>query len=237
MRPHLHLHNGSLAPCRALQVVPVVNASSPSFFQPVALAHASRLINHGPTVLVTSADGARRNVMAAAWSMPVEFSPPRIAVVIDKHTHTRELVMASGGFALCIPGAAAADLVYTVGNESGREHDKFARLGIAARPGPVLGMPLIEQGCVAWLECRLIPEPHTEAAYDTCFAEVVAAAADARVFSQGRWHVADEAPALHTLHYLGAGQFLRVSGAIQARHLDRADRVGGVGDVEGADPA
>ena len=50
-------------------------------FQPVAPEHASRLINHGPTVLVTSADGERRNVMAAAWSMPVEFTPPRVAVV------------------------------------------------------------------------------------------------------------------------------------------------------------
>ena len=35
-------------------------------FRCVALEHASRLINHGPTVLVTSAAGARRNVMAAA---------------------------------------------------------------------------------------------------------------------------------------------------------------------------
>ena len=32
-------------------------------------------------------------------------------------------------------------------------------------------------GCVAWLECRLIPERHTEAAYDTCFGEVVSAQA------------------------------------------------------------
>ena len=77
-----------------------------SRFQPVALHHASRLINHGPTVLVTSAAGVRRNVMAAAWSMPVEFTPPRIAVVIDKSTYTRELVLASGHFGLCIPGAA-----------------------------------------------------------------------------------------------------------------------------------
>ncbi len=52
-------------------------------FKQVALAHASRLINHGPTVLVTSAHGKARNVMAAAWSMPVEFTPPRIAIVID----------------------------------------------------------------------------------------------------------------------------------------------------------
>lgn len=85
-------------------------------------------------MLVTSAHGGRRNVMAAAWSMPVEFTPPRIAVVIDKNTFTRELVMASGAFGLCIPGAALADLTYAVGSCSGREVDKFARHGIA--PGP-----------------------------------------------------------------------------------------------------
>ncbi|HNS28727.1 MAG TPA: flavin reductase family protein, partial [Steroidobacteraceae bacterium] len=137
----------------------------PPAFTPVALEHASRLINHGPTVLVTAAHGGRRNLMAAAWSMPVEFTPPRIAIVIDKNTFTRELVTASGRFGVCIPGAALADLTFAVGNCSGREGDKFARFGIAALPGPVLGVPLIEAGCAAWMECRLIPERHTEDAY------------------------------------------------------------------------
>ena len=190
-----------------------------SHFQPVALEHASRLINHGPTVLVTSAHGGRRNVMAAAWSMPVEFTPPRIAVVIDKSTFTRELVMASGAFALCLPGAGLVDLTYAVGSGSGRDADKFERLGLAARPGPVLGMPVVEAGCAAWLECRLIPERHTEAAYDTCFAEVVAAAADERVFSNGRWHFNDDNAALQTIHHLGAGNFVRAGGVLRAAPL------------------
>nr|WP_200932089.1 flavin reductase family protein [Pseudorhodoferax sp. Leaf265] len=185
--------------------------------KPVALHHASRLINHGPTVLVTSAHGGRRNVMAAAWSMPVEFTPPRIAVVIDKSTFTRELVMASGAFALCIPGAALADLAYAVGSTSGREGDKFARHGIVAGSGPVLGMPVLEQGCVGWLECRLIPERHTEEAYDTCFGEVVAAAADPRVFADGHWSFRDDNADLQTLHHLGAGLFARTAGTVQAR--------------------
>jgi len=174
--------------------------------QLVKLEHASRLINHGPTVLVTSAHGTRRNVMAAAWSMPVEFTPPRVAVVIDKSTFTRELVMAGGGFALCLPGRELADLCFTVGNTGGREVDKFARYGIASQPGAVLGLPLIE-GCVAWMECRLIPEPHTEQAYDTCFAEVVSAFADVRVFSEGKWSFRDDNTELHTLHHLGGGRF------------------------------
>lgn len=187
--------------------------------QEVALHHASRLINHGPTVLVSSAAHGRRNVMAAAWSMPVEFTPPRVAVVIDKSTFTRELVLASGAFALCIPGRALADLTYTVGSESGRDTgDKFERHGIATVDGPVLGLPLVE-GCVAWLECRLIPEPHAQQAYDTCFGEVLWAAADDRVFAGGRWSFRADNEELHTLHHLGAGQFAYSGASLQARRL------------------
>ncbi|KQP21791.1 flavin reductase family protein [Pseudorhodoferax sp. Leaf267] len=186
-------------------------------FQPVALHHASRLINHGPTVLVTSAHGAARNIMAAAWSMPVEFTPPRIAVVIDKQTWTRELVMASGAFGLCVPGAALTDLTYAVGSASGRAGDKFAQHGLTPTRGPVLGVPLLEDGCAAWLECRLIPEPHTERAYDTCFAEVVAAAADARIFADGHWSFREDNAALQTIHHLGAGNFVRAGGMWRAQ--------------------
>ena len=188
-------------------------------FRPVRLEHASRLINHGPTVLVTSLAGGRRNVMAAAWSMPVEFTPPRIAIVIDKHTFTRGLATASGTFGICIPGFAALDLTYAVGNTSGREIDKFERFGIASIAGPVLGLPLIEDGCAAWLECRLIREQHTEDAYDTCFGEVVAAAADERVFANGHWQLDDSNAALHTIHHLGAGNFVRASNTVKAKPL------------------
>jgi flavin reductase (DIM6/NTAB) family NADH-FMN oxidoreductase RutF len=188
-------------------------------FRPVALEHASRLVNHGPTVLVTSADGARRNVMAAAWSMPVEFAPPRIAVVIDKRTYTRELVAASGAFGICLPGTALADLTYALGSTSGRMLDKFERYGIGASRGPVLGIPLLEAGCAAWLECRLIREPHAEDAYDTCFAEVVAAAADARIFAGGHWSFREDNADLQTIHHLGGGNFVRAGSTLRAGQL------------------
>jgi flavin reductase (DIM6/NTAB) family NADH-FMN oxidoreductase RutF len=189
----------------------------------VELSKANRLINHGPTVLVSSAHGGRRNVMAAAWSMPVEFTPPRIAVVIDKSTFTRELVLGSGTFALSLPCRASADLAYTVGSESGRDAaaagtDKFTLHGIEAFDGPVLGLPLVT-GCVAWLACRLISEPHAQAAYDTFFGEVVSAQADNRVFADGRWDFRDDNAELHTLHHLGAGLFALPARTVQARHL------------------
>jgi flavin reductase (DIM6/NTAB) family NADH-FMN oxidoreductase RutF len=187
--------------------------------QNVDLAHASRLINHGPTVLVGSAHDGRRNLMAAAWSMPVEFAPPRIAIVIDKKTCTRELVTASGGFAISLPGRALMDATYAVGSVSGRDvGDKFERFGVASFEGPVLGLPFAADA-VAWLECRLIREPHTEDAYDTCFGEVVWAAADPRVFDRGRWSFRDDNTELHTLHHLGGGHFAWPQRSEQARPL------------------
>jgi len=192
--------------------------------QNVALHHASRLVNHGPTVLVTTEHDGRRNVMAAAWSMPVEFTPPRIAVVVDKKTFTSELLQASGRFALNLPVPALADLTYRVGSESGRDlddgTDKFARHGIATFTGPALGLPLVE-GCCAWLELRRIAEPHSEQAYDTVFGEVVSAQADDRVFVQGHWSFRDDNAAWHTLHHFGGGVFGVPSRVVQGHLLAR----------------
>jgi flavin reductase (DIM6/NTAB) family NADH-FMN oxidoreductase RutF len=198
--------------------------------QPVELRHACRLVNHGPTVLVSAAHDGRRNLMAAAWSMPVEFTPPRIAVVLDKSTYTRELVMGSGTLALNIPCRTLADASYTVGSVSGRDDgadDKFARYGLGHFAGPSLGLPLVE-GCVAWMECRRIPEPHAEQAYDTFFVEVVAAMADARVFTNGRWSFREDNADLHTIHHLGAGLFAVAAQTVQGRLLDPVElRPGG----------
>ncbi|HQR50151.1 MAG TPA: flavin reductase family protein [Methylophilaceae bacterium] len=178
----------------------------------VPLAQAYRLLNHGPTVLVTSAHGDRRNVMAAAWIMPLDFDPPRVAIVIDKKTYTRELIDASGSFAINVPCRAQADMVVQVGSGSGRElagkqsGDKFAAFGVPTFAATNIDAPLV-QGCVAWLECRVIPEPHIQQAYDLFLAEVVAAQADERVFSNGRWHF-DGHDELRTIHHVAGGAFL-----------------------------
>ena len=109
-----------------------------SQFIPVELHHASRLLNHGPTVMITSSDeqSQRRNIMAAAWSMPVEFEPPRVAIVVDKSTWTRELIERNGKFGIVIPGVAATNWTWAVGSVSGREEDKFNCYGIPVVRGP-----------------------------------------------------------------------------------------------------
>jgi flavin reductase (DIM6/NTAB) family NADH-FMN oxidoreductase RutF len=191
----------------------------------VPLAKAYRLLNHGPTVLVSSAHGGRRNVMAAAWSMPLDFDPPKVAVVIDKATLTRELVEASGEFVLNVPSRQQAALTLAVGTQSGRDMDKFQKVGAGslcvsgiplrgqATAASLAGAPLIED-CLAWLECRVIAEPHIQQAYDLFLGEVVAAWADPDVFSDGRWHFPDAQQ--RSIHYLSGGSFFATGDAFEA---------------------
>src|SRR5690606_4488793 len=180
-----------------------------------------RLLNHGPTVLVSTAHGEQRNVMAAAWNMPLDFDPPKIAIVIDKQTYTRELIEASGQFAINVPCRAQTAMVVDVGSSSGRElvgkaaNDKFAAFNLPTFAATEIDAPLLE-GCVAWLECRLIPEPHIQSAYDLFLAEVIAAHADERVFSNGRWHFEGHAD-LRTIHHIAGGNFFAIGEAFSAK--------------------
>lgn len=185
----------------------------------VELPKAYKLLNHGPTVIVSAAHGGRRDAMAAAWSVPLEFEPARIAVVLDKSTFTRGLVEASGEFALSVPCRAFADATFTLGTTSGHQiEDKLAHFGIATFAGRHGAAPLLE-GCVAWLECRLVREPHTQQAYDIFIGEVLAASADTRAFSNGRWHFGAAADPLRTIHHVGGGHFLLSGEGVQAAML------------------
>lgn len=179
---------------------------------PVELVKSYRLLNHGPTVLVTSAHGGTSNVMAAAWSMPLDFSPPKVAVVIDRNTLTRQLIEASSEFALNIPSRDLARLTLAVGSASGREVDKFQAHGIGTFAGDKIGTPLLE-GCLGWLECRVIPEPHVQATYDLFLGEVVAAWAAPEAFSNGHWNIGEGGR--RSIHYIAGGHFFETGAAFE----------------------
>jgi flavin reductase (DIM6/NTAB) family NADH-FMN oxidoreductase RutF len=172
----------------------------------VPLPKAFKLINHGPTTLLSSAAHGRVNVMAAAWVMPLDFDPPRVCAVVSEETLTRELIEASGEFAVNVPTVAMARLTYRAGKAAGREGDKIRESGVALAKASRIEAPLVE-GCVAWLECRLRDEPAVRKAYDLLLADVVAAWADDRVFVGGEWHF-EHHPQLRTIHHISKGVFL-----------------------------
>ena len=181
--------------------------------QPVPLTKSYLLLNHGPVVMITSAAGGRCNVMSAAWVGPLDFDPPKVMVVIDKKAYSRELIEASGEFVLNIPCRAIASKVIAAGSSSGRDGDKLAGLDLRTADASRVGAPLLDE-CVAWLECKVIPEPANAQKYDLLITEVVAASADPAVFSDGRWHFPDETS--RTIHYQAGGSFFVTGDAFDA---------------------
>ncbi|MFZ5442879.1 MAG: flavin reductase family protein [Myxococcota bacterium] len=182
----------------------------------VPLRQASKLLNHGPTTLITAAANGRRNVMAAAWVMPLDFEPPKLAVVIAQDTFTRQLIEASGELVVQVPTKKLVDLTWTVGSTSGSEQDKFAAYGIETAAAAKVAAPLVA-GCIAWLEAKVIPQPALATDFDLFLVEVVAAWADDRVWRNGAWHFTDDE--LRSLHHVSKGHFFLTGPEVQAKQL------------------
>lgn len=177
---------------------------------PVDLQKAYRLINHGPTVLVSARFAGLDNVMTAAWACALDFAPPKLTVVLDKSSRTRELIERSGTFVIQVPTAAQLQLTNTVGTLSlSTEPDKLKKSGAELFGIEGHDLPFVA-GCSAWLACKLVPEPHNQQIYDLFIGEVVGAWADTRVFRDGRWHFEDAAPSWRSLHHVAGGNFYAI---------------------------
>jgi flavin reductase (DIM6/NTAB) family NADH-FMN oxidoreductase RutF len=192
------------------------------FIAPVDPAKAYRLLNHGPTVLVSARHDGVDNVMAAAWACALDFMPAKLTVVLDKIARTRELVEHSGVFVIQVPTAAQLQLTHEVGTRSlFDEADKLQRSGVELFRIPGHDLPFVA-GCSAWLACRLIPEPHNQSTYDLFIGEVIGAWADTRVFKDGHWHFETADPAWRSLHYIAGGHFYAIGEALDVPVDDEA---------------
>jgi flavin reductase (DIM6/NTAB) family NADH-FMN oxidoreductase RutF len=173
-------------------------------------------MSHGPTVLVSARHDGIDDVMAAAWVCALDFTPPKLTVVLDKSTRTRGLIEGSGAFAIQIPTVAQLALTYELGTRSlAKEPDKLERCGVALFGTDGHDLPFVE-GCSAWLACRLLPEARHQAVYDLFIGEVTAAWADSRVFRDGRWDFEHADPLWRSIHHVAGGHFYAIGEALNA---------------------
>lgn len=186
----------------------------------VELAKAYRLLNHGPTVLVSAQYEHEENVMTAAWACALELIPAKVSVVLDKSTKTRKLVEKSGYFILQVPTLKQLKLVQQLGSISQfNDPEKLTHCHTPLFQFEGFDLPAVE-GCAAWLICELIPEPQNQQAHDLFIAKVVAAYADDRVFRDGHWYY-HEAPAeWKSLHHVAGGHYYTIGDAVDANILE-----------------
>lgn len=177
---------------------------------PVELKKSFRLINHGPTVLVSARYGGVQNVMAAAWSCALDFDPPKLTVVIDKETKTRELIEKSGMFVIQVPTVAQLKLTQAVGSSSlASVPDKLKKAGVEIFDFEGFDLPFVK-GCSGWLACKVIPEPHNQEKHDLFIGEIIGAWADDRVFKNGRWDFEHADPSMRSIHHVSGGHYYAI---------------------------
>ena len=182
--------------------------------QPVELSKAYRLLQVGPTTMISSKYNGIEDVMAAAW---VGIGGPgKVIAYIGKQAYTRQLIEKSGYFVVHIPVADQMETVLYVGEHSlATTPDKNKHIPFFYQEG--FDLPMVK-GCAGYLICKVIPHPENEKELDLFLGETVAAWSDTRVFRDGHWHF-DEAPeGLRTVHYVAGGQFYRIGKGTKFDH-------------------
>lgn len=118
------------------------------------LSRAFTLLEPGPVVLVTTHDGAKRNVMTISWTMVLDFTP-RLAIATGPWNHSFAALRARKECVIAIPTVDMLDTVVGIGTCSGADTDKFARFDLTPVRGKRVGAPLIKQ-CLAHIECKVV---------------------------------------------------------------------------------
>ena len=167
------------------------------------LSHAYRLLNPGAVVLISVGDGARDNLFAVTWNMPVRRDPGMVAVVSGKGHYSYPFIERTGEFGINIPHAGIADAVLGCGRTTGsRVPDKFARFGLTRLAAEKIRAPLVAEAA-GNLECRVsqVVDLGTSA---LLIAEICAARAAREHFRDGRWSFNN---GLTLVHHLGDDRF------------------------------
>lgn len=109
-----------------------------------------------PAVMVScAAPGRQANIITLAWAGTVCSDPPTIALGIRPSRYSHGLIKEARECVVNLPNKALLHATDYCGVVSGREVDKFARLGLTAVPGRHVKAPLIGE-CPVNMEIRIV---------------------------------------------------------------------------------
>jgi flavin reductase (DIM6/NTAB) family NADH-FMN oxidoreductase RutF len=115
-----------------------------------SLAELFRTLSYG-VYAVGTAHGERRDLFTAAWVMQASFEPLLLALSVNPHNASYELLHAGGGFTVNVLTQGQLELARRFGTRSGRDLNKLA--GLRWRPGKS-GAPILEES-LGYFDCEL----------------------------------------------------------------------------------
>lgn len=165
----------------------------------VDLKFAYRLLGLGSVVMVSSYDENNvPNLMTCAWNCCLDFDPPKAILVLGSGSKTRANIEKTRELVINIPSNKQKDLVLAVGSKHGFDVNKFEENNIEAKKSKLVNAPIVD-GCIGYLECRVIDEPEMMKKYDIVMVEILKAYANEQAFDGQKYTLTSD---LTTIHHL-----------------------------------
>ncbi|MBE6602099.1 MAG: flavin reductase family protein [Ruminococcaceae bacterium] len=125
-----------------------------------------------PPVLVTCADGERKNVLTVAWTGIINSDPPKTYISVRPSRYSYEIIKKSGVFAINLTNRDLVRAADWCGVCTGAKNDKFAKCNLSYESAKEIDCPILSDSPVV-LECR-VTDVVALGSHDMFLADIVA---------------------------------------------------------------
>lgn len=109
-----------------------------------------------PVVIVSVADrDGRYNLLTIAWAGTVCTNPPMVSISVRPERYSYPILRETGEFVINLTTRELAYATDYCGVKSGRDVDKFEKLGLTPLPGDKVRAPLLKESPVN-IECKVV---------------------------------------------------------------------------------
>jgi flavin reductase (DIM6/NTAB) family NADH-FMN oxidoreductase RutF len=119
-----------------------------------------RLFPTFPVVIAVAGEGDKANPITLAMAHVFSFEPPMVGIGVNQGRHSYELLKEHPEFVVALPGHSQARETLATGSHSGRDGDKWHKVGLTKVPSKVVTVPSIRE-CPVNLECKVVQELET----------------------------------------------------------------------------
>jgi len=141
------------------------------------LLHPMRVV-----LVASSSLAGRRNVMSAAWCMPVNDNPFRVILALGSDSVTAGNIRKTKDFTINVPGQSLLEAVRVCGSMHGDKVDKAMKAGLTYAESRKINAPIVKE-CMAHLECKLWKRLSSDEV-DLFIGDVAAAYADPKMIRE-----------------------------------------------------
>lgn len=107
-----------------------------------------------PVVLLTcQVEKGKSNIITLAWVGVVSSDPPQLSASVRPTRYSHDILEKAGYFVINIPSVDILEKVDRAGTTSGRDGNKWEKIGFTPLPSSLAGAPLIKE-CPVNIECK-----------------------------------------------------------------------------------